>query len=82
MNASTSSVAFSTGFGDPIFFNSNQHSEKTDAFGIGVSLLMGLLGEPANELLTKLEDAFAEFWQEREDAAVAELASRALTVTG
>lgn len=57
----TSSVAFSTGFCDPTFINSNQHSERTDAYGIGISLLMSLLGEPANGLLTKWEDGIADF---------------------
>ena len=52
-HATTNSVAFSTSFGDPIFISSSKHSEKTDAFGIGVFLLMCLLGEPANRLLTK-----------------------------
>ena len=63
-HTTTRSLAFSLGFGYPILTNSNQHSEKTDTFGIGVSLLMGLMGEPASGLLTKWEDALAEFVEE------------------
>ena len=52
-HATTRSLAFLLGFGEPILTNSNQNSEKTDSFCIGVSLLVGIAGEPANGLLTK-----------------------------
>ena len=35
-HATTRSLAFSLGFADSLITNSDQHSEKTDAFGIGV----------------------------------------------
>ena len=55
-DAITSSLAFSAGFCDRLFINSKKHSEKTDAFGIGASLLMCLAGDPANVLVKKRED--------------------------
>ena len=82
-HATTSSVAFSTGFCDPIFINSNQHSERTDAYGIGVSLLMILLGEPANGLLTKWEDEGIADFVEGNDAAVLDrLVAKAVAAAG
>jgi len=82
-HATTGSLAFSTGFGDPIFLNSNRHSEKTDAFGIGVSLLVALVGEPANGLLNKWEDdGIAEFMEVGGESALDRLASRAEAVAG
>ncbi len=71
-HSTTSSVAFSTGFCDPTFINSNQHSKRTDAYGIGISLLMSLLDEPANGLLTKWEDGIADF-AENDDTAKLDL---------
>ena len=55
-HATTRNLAFSTGFGDPALLNSNQHSEKTDAFGIGICILMSLVSEPAAGLVTDRED--------------------------
>ena len=82
-HATTSSVAFSTGFCDPIFINSNQHSERTDAYGIGVSLLMIMLGEPANGLLTKWEDEGIADFVEGDDAAVLDrLVAKAVAAAG
>jgi len=61
-HATTRNLAFSIGFGDPALLNSNQHSEKTDAFGIGVCILMGLVSEPAAGLLKDHEkDVFEAF---------------------
>jgi len=50
-HATTRNLAFSMGFGDPDLLNSNQHSEKTDAFGIGICVLMSLVSVPAAGLL-------------------------------
>jgi len=50
-HATTRNLAFSMGFGEPALLNSNQHSESTDAFGIGVCILMGLVSEPAAGLM-------------------------------
>jgi len=55
-HATTRNLAFSTGFGDPALVNSNQHSERTDAFGIGICILMGLVSEPAAGLMNDHED--------------------------
>jgi len=55
-HATTRNLAFSTGFGDPALLNSNQHSERTDAFGIGICILMGLVSEPAAGLMNDHED--------------------------
>jgi len=61
-HATTRNLAFSMGFVDPSLVNSNQHSEKTDAFGIGVCILMGLVSEPAAGLLKDHEkDVFEAF---------------------
>ncbi len=54
-HATTRTLAFSPGFADPLVTSSSQHSEKTDAFGIGVSLLMGLVGKPANGIFDHWE---------------------------
>ena len=80
-HSTTNSVAFSTGFCDPIFINSNQHSERTDAYGIGVSLLMILLSEPASGLLTKWEDECIADFVEGDDGAVLDrLVAKAVAV--
>ncbi len=50
-HATTRSLSFSPGFGDPLLLNSNQHSEKTDAYGIGIAALMCLVGRPASGLV-------------------------------
>ena len=55
-HATTQNLAFSTGFVDPALVNSNQHSEKTDAFGIGICVLMSLVSEPAAGLMKSQED--------------------------
>jgi len=55
-HATTRNLAFSTCFGDPTLLNSNQHSERTDAFGIGICILMGLVSEPAAGLVIDRED--------------------------
>ena len=55
-HATTRNLAFSPGFVDPALINSSQHSEKTDAFGIGICVLMSLVGEPAGGLMKKWED--------------------------
>jgi len=48
MATNATSTIYSTGFADPNFLDSNQHSAKTDAYGIGISLLMALTGgEPS-----------------------------------
>jgi len=59
-HATTHNLAFSTGFGDPALLNSNQHSERTDTFGIGVCILMGLVSEPAAGLMNDHEDDVCE----------------------
>ena len=41
------------GYLDPIYTNSGQQSEITDAFGIGITLLMCLTGLPGDNLLQK-----------------------------
>ena len=55
-HATTQNLAFSTGFADPALVNSNQHSEKTDAFGIGICVLMSLVSESAAGLLKDHEE--------------------------
>jgi len=60
MHATTRNLAFSMGFGDPALTNSNQHSERTDAFGIGICILMSLVGEPAAGLMNDQEDDVCE----------------------
>jgi len=55
-HATTRNLAFLTGFGDPALLNSSQHSERTDAFGIGICILMSLVSEPAAGLVTDRED--------------------------
>jgi serine/threonine protein kinase/tetratricopeptide (TPR) repeat protein len=78
----TSSVAFSVGFCDPTFINSNQHSKRTDAYGIGISLLMSMLGEPANRLLAKWEDGIADFVESDETAKLDLLVDKASAAAG
>jgi len=60
MHATTRNLAFSMGFGDPALLNSNQHSERTDAFGIGICILMSLVSEPAAGLMNAREDDVLE----------------------
>jgi len=60
----TRNLAFSTGFVDPALINSNQHSEKTDAFGIGICILMSLVGEPAAGLMESHEDDVGEAFED------------------
>jgi len=55
-HAMTRNLAFSMGFGDPTLLNSNKHSEKTDAFGIGICILMSLVSEPAAGLMYDHEE--------------------------
>jgi len=55
-HATTRNLAFSTGFGDPALLNSNQHSERTDAFGVGICILMSLVSEPAAGLMNDHEE--------------------------
>jgi len=55
-HATTRIPAFSMGFGDPALTNSNQHSERTDAFGIGICILMSLVSEPAAGLMKDHDD--------------------------
>jgi len=55
-HATTRNLAISTGFVDQALVNSNQHSESTDAFGIGICILMGLVSEPAAGLMYDHED--------------------------
>ena len=63
-HATTRNLAFSTGFGDPALLNSNQHSEKTDAFGIGICALMSLVGVPAAGLLKDHEEDVIEAFED------------------
>jgi len=55
-HATTRNLAFSPGWGDPALLNSYQHSEKTDAFGIGVCILMCLVSESTAGLMKDHED--------------------------
>ena len=55
-HATTRNLAFSMGFGDPALLNSSKHSERTDAFGIGICILMSLVSEPAAGLMDDRED--------------------------
>ena len=59
-HATTRNLAFSMGFGDPALLNSSHHSEKTDAFGIGICILMSLVSEPAAGLMNDHEDDVCE----------------------
>ena len=77
-HAMTASDFYSRGFVCPIFLLSYQHSTKTDAYGIGISLLMILTGEPAAGLHAKWEDALFEFEDERERNAIIRLCNEAL----
>ena len=57
MATNATSTIYSTGFADPNFLDSNQHSAKTDAYGLGISLLMALTGgEPSRGLRSTYED--------------------------
>ena len=57
MATNATSTVYSTGFADPNFLDSNQHSAKTDAYGLGISLLMALTGgEPSRGLRSAYED--------------------------
>ena len=57
MATNATSNVYSTGFADPNFLDSNQHSAKTDAYGLGISLLMALTGgEPSRGLRSTYED--------------------------
>ena len=59
-HATTRNLAFSMGFGDPALLNSSKHSERTDAFGIGICILMSLVSEPAAGLMDDREDDVLE----------------------
>jgi len=59
-HATTRNLAFSVGFVDPTLINSNQHSEKTDTYGIGICVLMSLASEPAAGLMKDHEDDVSE----------------------
>ena len=57
MATNATSTIYSTGFADPNFLDSNQHSAKTDAYGLGISLLMALTGgEPSRGPRSAYED--------------------------
>jgi len=62
--ATSRNLAFSMGFVDPTLVNSNQYSEKTDAFGIGICVLMSLVGEPAAGLMKGHEDDVCEAFED------------------
>jgi len=59
-HATTRNLAFSIGFVDPALLNSSQHSERTDAFGIGICILMSLVSEPAAGLMKGHDDDVCE----------------------
>ena len=59
-HATTRNLTYSMGFGDPTLLNSNKHSEKTDAVGIGICILMSLVSEPAAGLMKDYEDDVCE----------------------
>jgi len=59
-HATTRNLAISMGFVDPSLVNSNQHSATTDAFGIGICILMSLLSEPAAGLMYGHEEDVIE----------------------
>jgi len=63
-HTTTRNLAFSMGFVDPTLTNSNQHSEKTDAFGIGICALMSLVGVPAAGLLKDHEEDAIEAFED------------------
>jgi len=63
-HATTRNLAFSPGFGDPALLNSYQHSEKTDAFGIGICVLMSLVSAPAAGLLKDHEEDVCEAFED------------------
>jgi len=59
-HATTRNLAISMGFVDPSLVNSNQHSATTDAFGIGICILMSLVSEPAAGLMYNHEEDVIE----------------------
>jgi len=59
-HATTRNSAVSVGFVDPTLIDSNQHSEKTDAYDIGICVLMSLVSEPATGLMKDHEDDVSE----------------------
>ena len=59
-HATTRNLAISMGFVDPSLVNSNQHSATTDAFGIGICILMSLVSEPAAGLMYGHEEDVIE----------------------
>jgi len=63
-HAKTRNLAISMGFVDYTLINSNQHSEKTDAFGIGICVLMCLVGEPAAGLMKVHEEDVCEAFED------------------
>jgi len=63
-HATTRNLAISTGFVDQALVNSNQHSEKTDAFGIGICILMSLVSEPAAGLMKDHEEDVCEAFED------------------
>ena len=52
---STAAVKGTTGFLDPLFTLSGEQSEVTDAFGIGITLLMCLTGLPGLEIISTVQ---------------------------
>ena len=77
-HATTRNLAISTGFVDPTLINSNQHSEKTDAFGIGICALLSLVSEPAAGLMKGHEEDVCEAFEDGTGA----LFGAALAVAG
>ena len=84
---STSTVRGTPGFVDSLVVNGLQHSEATDGFALGVTLLMSLTGLPAvglfhrcHELLRRTDDVAAwehlldGFWPRSVAAEVAQIA--------
>jgi len=62
-HATTRGLAFSMGFVDPALVNSNQHSEKTDAYGIAVCILMSLVSASAAGLMKDHEEGVFEAFE-------------------
>uniref|UniRef100_A0A7S3WQ21 Protein kinase domain-containing protein n=1 Tax=Emiliania huxleyi TaxID=2903 RepID=A0A7S3WQ21_EMIHU len=56
MATRATSAFYSAGFADPIYVDSSQHSRATDAYGIGISLLMALAGVESRGLKSAFED--------------------------
>jgi len=63
-HATTRNLAFSIGFVDQALVNSSQHSERTDAFGIGICILMSLVSEPAFGLMKDHEEDVCEAFED------------------